>query len=253
MEIEKNIEKVVELIKNASEIVVFTGAGVSTNCGIPDFRSEGGLYDIVEKQYNLPYPEAIFDIAYFKKDPYPFFHLSKTLLSKEVHPSIAHKFVAWLEEENKIKLVVTQNIDMLHTRAGSKKVMECHGTYQKGHCRKCGKEYRIEDYKDKILNEKIPLCLCGGIIKPDIVFYGEQLPEEFYQMYTKPPKADLVMILGSSLTTEPAAGFAREIASRSKSLMVNYSRTIYDNQFDYVVHSDLDEFFAEVWKKLKNE
>lgn len=251
MNVDVEVKKVAELIREASNIIFFTGAGVSTNCGIPDFRSEGGLYDIVEKEYNLPYPEAIFDIDYFSRDPYPFFHLSKTLLSQEVYPSLAHKFIAWLEEQEKVKIVVTQNIDMLHTKAGSKKVMECHGTYQKGHCRSCGQEYSINEYEKDILEEKIPRCQCGGIIKPDIVFYGEQLPSEFYDMYMNPPKGDLVIVLGSSLTTEPAASLARALAKGSNSLIVNFARTIYDGEFDYVVYDDIDEFFSKIWNELK--
>lgn len=247
----KNIREIKELIKNSSKIIIITGAGISTNCGIPDFRSEKGLYSTVGKKYKLPYPEAIFDIEYFKKEPYPFFNLSKALLSKQIKPSLTHNFIAYLESNNKLELLITQNIDRLHTLAGSKKVIECHGTYEKGQCLKCGKKYKIQDYIEDILNDKMPLCTCNGLIKPNVVFYGEHLPEEFYKLYMEIPKGDLIMVLGSSLTTEPVASLARNIAKTGKSLIVNFHKTIYDEEFDYVVQGDLDEFFSEIWKELK--
>lgn len=244
---ENQILEIYKEIEKAKEIIVFTGAGVSTNSGIPDFRSKNGLYATVEKQYNLPYPEAIFDIEYFPKNPYPFFHLSKLLLSKDVKPTISHKFLAWLEEKGKKVFIITQNIDMLHTKAGSKNILECHGTYKKGHCLNCKKEFSLEEYKHFIFEESIPKCSCGGIIKPDIVFYGEMLPKEFYDFYENIPSEKLVLILGSSLTTEPAASLARNLARYNKSILINYTKSLYDKEFDYKIYGDLDNVFQDIW------
>lgn len=246
-----NIENAIDAIRKAQNILVLTGAGISTNSGIPDFRGEKGLYNIVKKYGNLPYPEAIFDIEYFRINPKPFFNLSKDLFYSDSHPSICHDFLAWLEEKGKIKLIVTQNIDMLHTIAGSKNVLECHGTYTTAHCQKCGRKYSSEEYSPAIMENKIPRCSCGGIIKPDVVFFGENLPDSFYNLYYDRPKFDLVIVMGSSLTVNPAASVVMSFTDKIPSMIINLEATHYDNQIDYVIHKDLDEFAKIAWKNLK--
>lgn len=245
------IDKVVNKINESKNITVFTGAGISTNCGIPDFRSENGLYNMVKKKYDLPYPEAIFDINYFLKDPKPFFDLSKGLFGNNIEPSISHKFIAWLESINKISLVMTQNIDMLHSKAGNKKVIECHGTYKSAHCIRCDKIYELQDIENDLKNGNVPECSCGSIIKPDIVFFGEQLPKEFYKVYESPPATDLLLVMGTSLMVQPAAGFALKLSQSFPSILVNLEPTYYDDSFTYVINEDLDKFSKQVWNKLE--
>jgi len=251
MIINEKINNAIDLIKSSEKIIVFTGAGISTNCGIPDFRGKNGLYEIVKKKYNLPYPVAVFYFSYFKYNPQPFYHLSKELLNIDIKPSISHKFIAWLEEQGKLKLVITQNIDMLHTKAGNKNVIECHGSYLTAHCIKCSKKFDLDQIEGKIKKGEIPLCECSGIIKPDVVFFGEQLPNNFYNAYQHPPEADLIMVMGSSLMVQPAAGFALMYAEKIKSIIINNDKTNYDNMFDFVLNMDLDEFSKTVWDKLK--
>jgi NAD-dependent SIR2 family protein deacetylase len=241
-----------DLFKNSKNITFFTGAGVSVNSGIPDFRSEGGLYSFVKQKYDLPFAEAIFDIDYFKEKPEPFFDLSKDLINKDIQPTIAHKFIAWLEEHNKISLVMTQNIDMLHQKAGNKKVVECHGSYQTAHCLNCKKLYHLNEIENILLKGSVPYCSCGGVIKPDIVFFGEQLPESFFINFYNPPKTDLLVVFGSSLEVQPAASFALSLAGKHKSILVNLSKTSYDSYFDYVINEDIDKVCSAIWKELES-
>jgi NAD-dependent SIR2 family protein deacetylase len=155
------LKEVINLIKSSNEIVVFSGAGISTNSGILDFRSSDGLYTLIEQNYDLPYPEAIFDIEYFVDDPGPFFDFTSTLLLQSASPTRCHEFIAWLEEQGKISLIVTQYIDMLHHLAGSTKVIECHGTFRTAHCINCDCEYSLEDIEQSIFDGMIPYCECG--------------------------------------------------------------------------------------------
>jgi NAD-dependent SIR2 family protein deacetylase len=248
-----SLSRVLHLINNARKIVVFTGAGISTNCGIPDFRSSDGIYALVEKEYNLPYPEAVFDISYFYREPGPFFQLSSHLFTSEVSPSLSHNFIAWLEEQSKLELVITQNIDMLHTRAGNSRVFQCHGTYTTATCTGCGKNFLLSDIEEDLKAGKPPRCpACTGIVKPDIVFFGEQLPARFYQLYDNPPESDLILVLGTSLSVQPAASLAVNLARKTTSIIINNEATDYDSLFTHVVRSDTDEFCESAWEYMKN-
>ena len=234
------INEVVKLFKKSTKITVFTGAGISVSCGVPDFRN--GLYSTVGDKYNLPYPEAIFDIEYFRSNPAPFFDLSKDLMSSKIEPSLAHKFIARLEDMGKIAVVITQNIDGLHNKAGNKKVVECHGTYSTAHCLKCKRKYSLVEIRESLENGKVAYCsLCGGVVKPDITFFGERLPKEFYDLYDNCPDTDLLFVVGSSLTVQPAAGFALALAARVPSILLNLSKTEYDNCFTWVVNDKADK------------
>ena len=243
-------DKAIELIRNAKKMVVFTGAGVSTNCGVPDFRGPNGLYATVGKRFNLPYPEAVFDIDYFRQNPLPFFQLSKEMFGEKIQPTIFHKYIAQVEAEGRLSILVTQNIDMLHTIAGNKKQIECHGTYSHATCTRCGKHYQLADIEETMSKGEIPYCSCGGVIKPDIVFFGENLPMEFYDIMQDPPEADLVLAAGTSLTVYPAAGFPLLYCKKKiPSILINMQNTQYDSYFDYVIHEDIDEFAKKVMKK----
>ncbi len=249
----KTLSNIVDLFKKSDKITVFTGAGISTSCGIPDFRGPNGLYSTVQKKYNLPYPEAIFDINYFKINPKPFFNLSKELLNPNNQPSLSHKFIAWLEKKNKIALVMTQNIDMLHKIAGNTKVIECHGTYSTAHCLHCQKSYNIKEIENPLKNGEVAYCSCGGVIKPDVVFFNEQLPVDFFEAYQNPPKTDLLLVMGSSLIVLPAADFALKLAGFTTSIIVNLETTMYDSLFSFSIKEDLDTFSKQVWEALKEK
>jgi NAD-dependent deacetylase len=193
---------VVELIRRANRIAALTGAGISTAAGIPDFRGPRGLY--VTRQYD---PEKTFDISYFGRDPSYFFAFARDFvqLVERVQPTFTHRFLAMLEERGKLDAVITQNIDGLHQKAGSKRVVEVHGSVRNGHCRKCGRAYAYEELKMKILREEIVRCeSCAGIVKPDIVFFGEAV-QSMGEASNVAGRADLFFVIGSSLTVYPAA------------------------------------------------
>ena len=193
---------VVNLIRRASRIAALTGAGISTTAGIPDFRGPRGLY--VTRQYD---PEKTFDISYFDHDPSYFFSFARDFvqLVERVQPTLTHRFLAMLERRGKLDAVITQNIDGLHQKAGSKRVVEVHGSVRNGHCRKCGRAYAYEELKAKILKEEIARCdSCGGIVKPDIVFFGEAV-QGMGEASNVAGRADLFFVIGSSLTVYPAA------------------------------------------------
>lgn len=195
-------KKVTGLIREATHIAVLTGAGISTTAGIPDFRGPRGLY--VTRQYD---PEKTFDITYFDRDPSYFFAFARDFvqLVERVQPTFTHRFLAVLEEGGKLDAVITQNIDGLHQKAGSKRVIEVHGSVRNGHCRTCGRVYAYEELKTKILKEEIARCdSCGGIVKPDIVFFGEAV-QGMGEASNVAARADLFFVIGSSLTVHPAA------------------------------------------------
>jgi NAD-dependent deacetylase len=237
-----NWESVGEIIQSSERITAFTGAGISTASGIPDFRGEKGLYRTVQKAYNLPAGEALFDIGYFDRDPRPFFRFTKDMNRQKPQPSLCHRLLARWEEEGRIKLVITQNIDGLHQKGGTTRLLECHGTYDRGHCRYCGREYGLEEYGSAMNGGEVPLCSCGGVIKPDVVFFGENLPEKFYRLWDNPPESDLILILGTSLNVHPASDLVLKLIGKAPSLIVNRDATDYDSYMDYVLHGELEEF-----------
>ncbi len=233
------------MIAESDHIVVITGAGISTGAGIQDFRSPGGLYSTAVQRYGLPFPEAIFDLGYFLKNPEPFFRLSAEMLLKDIQPTACHRLLAQLEDTGKKVQIVTQNIDMLHEKAGSSEVVECHGSYRSGCCMDCRRKYSYARFSEPLLEGKIPRCSCGGVIKPDVVFFGESLPEEFLSLYENPPRPDLVIVMGTSLTVHPVAGFAVTMAKENRSILVNRDPTDYSEIFDNLFLGDLDEFAVQ--------
>jgi NAD-dependent SIR2 family protein deacetylase len=231
------------LIQNSKKLTAFTGAGISTNCGIPDFRGPEGIYEIARRKYDLPTPESLFDLAYFKNHPEPFFDFLNGMIKQSPRPGVVHQFLAEKEKREELALVLTQNIDNLHQKAGLTRLLACHGTMDRGHCLSCHKEYSYGEYIAPVLDNKIPLCSCGGIIKPDIVFFGESLPEEFYTLFQDMPETDLFVAMGTSLKVDPAASWAVKMAINNRSILINREKTDYDHLFDHVIHRDLDSFF----------
>lgn len=195
-------QKLAVLIRQSHHIVALTGAGISTSAGIPDFRGPKGIY--VTRQYD---PEKTFDIEWFDRDPRTFFDFARDFLNTidHIEPTRTHMFLAALEGQGSLRTLITQNIDGLHQKAGSRNIIEVHGSFQQGHCRHCGRAYGYDDLKRKILAEDIPHCeTCGGVVKPDIVFYGEAV-RGMDEAQVEAHRADLFLVVGTSLTVYPAA------------------------------------------------
>ena len=230
-----DFEKLKDIIDNSQNIVFFGGAGVSTESGIPDFRSADGLY---HQKYDYP-PEEILSHTFFMRQPeefYRFYHDKMIWLTAK--PNKAHiKLVQW-EKEGKLRSVVTQNIDGLHQAAGSKRVHELHGSVLRNYCMKCRRFYGVERIID---SEGVPTCDCGGIIKPDVVLYEEPLPEDTVMAALDDiRRADTLIVAGTSLTVYPAASYIRYFGG-SNMILINRDATPYDHIAGLVIHDKVGE------------
>ncbi|KAK7929819.1 hypothetical protein WMY93_006214 [Mugilogobius chulae] len=205
-------------------VIVMVGAGISTPSGIPDFRSPGsGLYSNLQ-QYNLPYAEAIFELDYFHHNPKPFFALAKELYPGNYRPNEAHALCRLLLDRRLLQRLYTQNIDGLERLAGipAEKLVEAHGTFSTATCTVCRRQYSGEDIRPAVMSGEVPECpTCTGVIKPDIVFFGEQLPPMFLKYLTDFPLADLLLVMGTSLEVEPFASLAGAVRPSVPRLLVN--------------------------------
>ena len=242
----------IEAIKNAKCVGCLTGAGVSTLCGIPDFRGPQGLY----KQKDA---ERIFDIDWFDRDPSIYYNGCAELVYglDKFQPGPVHRALKHLEDLGILKGIATQNIDMLHQKAGSSNVYEVHGSPILHHCRRCGDEKTFDEILEMIKSKsgvvveqrkiQIPLCKCGGVYKPDITFFGESLPEEaFTASQSLAIKSDVFLVLGTSLTVFPAAGLPRlTLQAGGKVFIVNAQPTSLD-EYAAGVYRDLGEFAEAV-------
>ena len=236
----EQIEKLREIVRNSNNIVFFGGAGVSTESGIPDFRSVDGLYN---QQWQYP-PETILSHSFFVRDPeeYYRFHRAK-LVVENVKPNRAHLRLAELEREGKLRAVITQNIDGLHQAAGSKRVLELHGSILRAYCSKCRKPYPAD-----VINygKGVPRCDCGGVIRPDIVLYEESLDQDILsQAISYIRAADVLIVGGTSLNVYPAAGLINYYRG-NKLVLVNLSETPYDSYADLVIHDRIGEVFDQI-------
>ncbi|OQR80210.1 NAD-dependent protein deacetylase sirtuin-2-like [Tropilaelaps mercedesae] len=210
---EPTLESVVKYIQSdkCRNVIFMVGAGISTAAGIPDFRSPSvGIYNKLS-HFNLPSPEAIFDIGYFHRNPAPFFELAKELMPQKLKPTKAHHFLKLMHDKGLLLRLYTQNIDTLEREAGipDAKLVEAHGTFHTSHCLGCRKAYKFEWMKAEIAKpDNIPKCVkCKHVVKPDIVFFGENLPERFYRLADEDfAKCDLLVIIGTSLQVQPFAG-----------------------------------------------
>ena len=237
---EENIKRLKETIENSNNIVFFGGAGVSTESGVPDFRSVDGLYN---QKYKYP-PETILSHTFFRTKTREFFEFYRDkMLFPDVKPNKAHYALAKLEKEGKLKAVVTQNIDGLHQAAGSKVVYELHGSVHRNYCEKCGKFYDF----DYVYNSTgIPECECGGIIKPDVVLYEEGLDDSTISNSIKAiANADMLIVGGTSLAVYPAAGLLQYYTG-NRLVLINKSSTPLDNNADLLLQCGLGEVFSQI-------
>ena len=229
-----------QLIEESDNIVFFGGAGVSTESGIPDFRSKDGLYN---QQYKYP-PEQILSHSFFMNNTEEFYRFYKAKMNcLKYKPNITHVKLAEMENKGKIKAVVTQNIDGLHQEAGSKKVYELHGSVLRNYCMKCRKVYDAEDVFN---SEGIPKCKCGGIIKPDVVLYEEGLDDDVVDgAINAIAKANMLIVGGTSLTVYPASGLINYF--RGKNLvLINRDSTAFDYKADLVINDSLGNVFSQI-------
>ena len=243
-----DLEKIAELqniIDGSDNIVFFGGAGVSTESGIPDFRSQDGLYHM---KYKFP-PETIISHSFFLHNPDEFYRFYKDkMLALDAEPNAAHLKLAELEKAGKVRAVVTQNIDGLHQKAGSQKVLELHGSVLRNYCTRCGEFYDAEYVKNA---EGIPKCQkCGGTVKPDVVLYEESLDNDVIsEAVDYISKADVLIIGGTSLVVYPAAGFVRYFRGRHL-VLINKSVTPMDDEAELVIHEDIAAVMGEAVRAL---
>ncbi len=237
---ENKIQILNNLIKNSKKIVFFGGAGVSTESGIPDFRSKDGIYN---QKYNYP-PEEILSHNFFMNNPKAFYKFYKDKLnSLNSQPNITHYKLAQLEKKGKVTAIVTQNIDGLHQKAGSKNVLELHGSILNNYCLKCHKYY---DANYIFSSKDIPICECGGMIKPDVVLYGEPLPEDIWkEAIKKIEEADLLIVGGTSLTVYPASLLINYFKGNNI-ILINRSKTNYDTKATLIINDNLGNVFSQI-------
>lgn len=230
------------LVEKAERIVFFGGAGVSTESGIPDFRSVDGLY---HQQYDYP-PETILSRSFFEANPAEFYRFYRAkMLFLDAKPNAAHQKLAELERCGKLTAVITQNIDGLHQMAGSRHVLELHGSVHRNYCQRC---HHFYDARWMLQTEGIPVCECGGIVKPDVVLYEESLDSEVLNESVRQiARADLLIIGGTSLAVYPAAGLI-DYYRGHKLILVNRTPTPRDAEADLVVQGSIGQIFAQLWR-----
>lgn len=250
MSLGNQIERSAELIRQSRHMVAFTGAGHSTSSGIPDFRSpDSGLWE----KHN---PMLVASIWGFRLNPETFYKwispMAELLLNATPNP--AHVALANLEEMGILKAVITQNIDNLHQRAGSQRVLELHGHLRKATCIRCYKEVSVDPKLERIvLQAQVPRCECGGVLKPNVILFGEQLPIQVFNQATQEARqCDLILVAGSSLSVTPAADIPfLAVESGAKAIIVNLQPTPFDQHADVVVHADvmdvLPRFVEALW------
>ncbi len=241
----ENVQALQEIINKSSRIVFFGGAGVSTESGIPDFRSQDGLY---QQEWKYP-PETIISRSFFDSDPKEFYRFYRAkLIIKGAKPNAAHLKLAELEKAGKLSAVVTQNIDGLHQMAGSKNVFELHGSTLRNFCMDCGEPYDIDFIADSENSpDKLPRCTkCGGLVKPDVVLYEEGLDDRIISGAIKAiSEADTLIIGGTSLVVYPAAGLIRYFRG-DHLVLINKSSTQADESADLVIHDSIGKVLSQI-------
>lgn len=235
-----NLETLKQWIEESKRIVFFGGAGVSTESGIPDFRSVDGLYS---QKFDYP-PEVIISHSFYERNPEYFFRFYREkMLPLGFEPNVTHRCLAKWEQMGKLDAVITQNIDGLHQKAGSKRVYELHGSVLRNYCTRCGKFYSAQWIKSC---EGVPRCSCGAIVKPDVVLYEEGLDQDTLMKSVMAIRgADLLIVAGTSLTVYPAAGLINYYRG-NRLVLINRDETPYDSQADLVFHESLGKIFSQI-------
>lgn len=250
---EKKFKTLVSLIESSSCMTVFTGAGVSTLSGIPDFRGAHGVY--TDPWHGMDVEEII-SLSFFRREPKIFYQWAKDVWYhlEDYKPNIVHNSIALLEKKGHLKTVYTQNIDMLHQKAGSTDVVEIHGSPEYHYCTKCGKSYTYNEIAPFVRSNVLPVCTCGGIIKPKIVFYEENLVEkDLDRAFMDFSKTDLCLVLGSSLVVQPAASLpVLALRNNAKVVIVNAQPTTLD-KYCTLCFSSLQQTFDSLYSYLLNK
>ncbi|CAG9321451.1 unnamed protein product [Blepharisma stoltei] len=230
-------------------IAVMTGAGISVNAGIPDFRTPvTGLYaQIQEEGLPLPCPEAVFDINFFKTNPEPFYRIGPKLVTVNKKPTLTHYFIKLLEQKGLLFMYYTQNIDGLEIKVGlsTNKLVQAHGNVNNAHCTSCKKEYPIARLREHMLEKKPAFCDCGGVVKPDVVFFGENLPTNYHSKAELIVFADLLLVIGTGLTVFPFASLAEMVSYDTPRIVINKGglNSFIQNGFKFESESKRDVFF----------
>lgn len=244
------IDKLVQYIKESNNIVFFGGAGVSTESGIPDFRSKDGLYNQKDVRFERYTPEYLLSRDCLFNTPKVFYEFYRQKMdTRSVQPNITHEALAWLEETRKLSAVITQNIDGLHQKAGSKNVFEIHGTTQRNYCAKCHKEFPEEFLFES--DDDIPKCECRGQVRPDVTLYGENLPADAVNKAIDAIRnADMLIIGGTSLTVYPANTFIRYFKGKHLIVINKEPLNVTIGEDDIIFTANLGEIFGELMKKI---
>ncbi len=237
---EKGLNLLRKWVQESDNIVFFGGAGVSTESNIPDFRSVDGLYN---QKYEYP-PEQILSHSFFIRQPEEFYRFYRDkMIFLDAKPNMAHQVLAELEQQGKVKAVITQNIDGLHQKAGSKNVLELHGSVHRNYCEKCGKFYSVEEI---LQSDGVPRCSCGGRIKPDVVLYEEGLDQDILsKAVSYISHADVLIVGGTSLTVYPAAGLV-DYYHGEKLVLINKSVTVFDNEANLLINESIGKVFGSL-------
>lgn len=242
---EERIKRFREFIDKANAISFFGGAGVSTASGIPDFRSKDGLYNQHDVRFDSYQPEYLLSHDCLEDHPEVFYEFNRQKLDcRGIEPNVVHYKLAELEQAGKLKGIITQNIDGLHQKAGSKAVYEIHGTMERMYCDRCGKQYGSDALFDS--DEAIPRCACGGKIRPDVTLYGEMLPEDAWANAIDLLRhSDLLIVAGTSMTVYPAASLVRYFTG-STLVVLNRDKTSADADADLIFREDMAEVFSKI-------
>ncbi|XP_030604532.1 NAD-dependent protein deacetylase sirtuin-1 [Archocentrus centrarchus] len=253
------LEDVVRLLHESKRILVLTGAGVSVSCGIPDFRSRDGIYARLAVDFpDLPDPQSMFDIEYFRRDPRPFFKFAKEIYPGQFEPSPCHRFISMLDKQGKLLRNYTQNIDTLEQVAGVQRIIQCHGSFATASCLVCKHKVDCEAIREDIFNQVVPRCprcpdIPLAIMKPDIVFFGENLPEMFHRaMKQDKDEVDLLIVIGSSLKVRPVALIPNSIPHEVPQVLINREQLPHLN-FDVELLGDCDVIINELCHRLAGD
>jgi len=253
----KDVPSLAKFIKSdaCGKIYLMLGAGISTSAGIPDFRSpETGLYANLAR-LNLPYPEAVFDIGFFRRNPHPFYTLAKELYPGKYRPTLTHSFIKLLSDKGLLGLCFTQNIDTLERRAGipASRIIEAHGSFATQRCIECERPFSDTEMKKVVTEERIPRChTCKGLVKPDIVFFGESLPPNYFGSIGQLDSADLLIVIGTSLTVHPFAALVNMVKGQCPRVLINLNKVggIGSGKNDMVLLGKCDDIIRDLAREL---